>query len=326
MMFAAVGGLVRRALGPLLLTLTLLPLHAAGGQEIVTIRVAGPPIDDYKPVYYGIQSGLFKKYGLAVEATIASSGSAALAAVAGGSMQVAFTSLPAVLQAHVRGVPFKVVAPAQWYLSDAPTAMMIVKKDGPVRTGRDLDGKTVATSSLHDLNQTASLAWIDANGGDSKTVKMVELPSSAIAAAIDEGRIDAATIADPFLSAAVNSGKARVLAHSYDAIGKKFETSVYVSMDDFVQTHQDAMKRFAQAMHESIVYTNTHLPETVNLVASYSGVQPGVVAKTIRAIDPEYVDPRNLQPMIDIGVKYGLIARAFDANDLVASTALRAPR
>jgi len=318
--------LVRRVLGPLLLGMMLLPLQMAGSQELTTIHVAGPPIDDYKPVYYAIQSGLFKKYGLNVEATNTQSGSAALAAVVGGSMQVAFTSLPAVLQAHLRGVAFKVVAPAQWYLSDAPTAMLIVKKDGPVQSGRDLNGKTIATSSLRDLNQTASLAWIDANGGDSKSVRMIELPSSAIAAAIEDGRIDAATIADPFLSAAVNSGKARVLAHSYDAIGKRFETSVYVSMDDFVQSHQDAMQRFARAMHESIVYTNTHLSETVNLVASYSGVEPAVVAKTIRAIDPEYVDPRNLQPMIDIGVKYGLIDHGFDANDLIASTALRGPR
>ena len=317
--------LVRRMLGPVLLALLLVPLHA-GSQELPTIHVAGPPIDDYKPVYYGIQSGLFKKYGLTVEATNTQSGSAALAAVVGGSMQVAFTSLPAVLQAHLRGVPFKVVAPAQWYLSDAPTAMLIVKKDGPVHAARDLDGTTIATSSLHDLNQTASLAWVDANGGDSKTIKVIELPSSAIAAAIDDGRIAAATIADPFLSAAVNSGKARVLAHSYDAIGKRFETSVYVATEDYVQGHRDAMQRFARGMHDAIVYTNTHLPETVNLVASYSGVEPAVVAKTIRAIDPDYIDPRNLQPMIDIGVKYGLIDRGFDANDLIASTALRAPK
>lgn len=325
-MTATATTLVRRVFGPLLLALVLLPLQGVGSQELVTIHVAGPPIDDYKPVFYAIQSGLFKKYGLNVDTTITSSGSAALAAVAGGSIQVAFTSLPAVLQAHVRGVPFKVVAPAQWYLADAPTSMMIVKKDGTVQSGRDLNGKIVATSSLKDLNQTASLAWIDANGGDSKTVKMIELPSSAIAAAIEDGRIDAATIADPFLSAAINSGQARVLSHSYDAIGKKFETSVYVSMNDFVESHQDAMRRFARAMHDSIVYTNTHLPETVNLVASYSGVEPAVVAKTIRAIDPEYIDPHNLQPMIDIGVKYGPIARSFDANDLIASTALRARR
>ena len=81
-------------------------------------------------------------------------------------MQVAFTSLPAVLQAHVRGVGFKIVAPAQYYLTEAPTVGLIVKKDSPIRTGRDLNGTTIATSSLKDLNSTATLAWMDKNGGD----------------------------------------------------------------------------------------------------------------------------------------------------------------
>ena len=103
----------------------------------------------------------------------------------------------------------------------------------------------------------------------------------------------------PFLYAAPASGKVRVLAKSYDAIGKKFETSVYVSVDDYMSQNSDTMARFGKAMHESIVYTNNHLPETVNLVASFSGIHPAVVAKRIRAIDPEYVDPRNIQPMIE---------------------------
>ena len=86
------------------------------------------------------------------------------------------------------------------------------------------------------------------------------------------------------------------------------------------------MVRFGKAMHDSIVYTNNHLPETVDLVASFSGIEPALVAKSIRAIDPEYVDPRNIQPMIDTAVKYGLIDRAFSADDIIATTASRAPR
>jgi NitT/TauT family transport system substrate-binding protein len=318
--------LMRRVLGPLLLVLMLLPLHGAHSQELATIKVAGPPIDDYKPVYYGIASGLFKKYGLNVEATITSSGSAALAAVAGGSVQVAFTSLPPVLQAHLRGVPFKIVAPAQYYLTEEPTAALIVKKDSPIKTGRDLNGKTIAGNSLKDLNSTATLAWIDQNGGDSKTVKVVELPSSAIVAAIEDGRVEASTISVPFLDAAVASGKARILAKSYDAIGKKFETSVYVAMGDYIDKNSDAMVRFGRAMHDAIVYTNTHLPETVTLVAQYSGIEAALVAKSIRAIDPEYVDPKNIQPMIDAAVRYDLIDRAFNVEEIISPTAMRAPK
>jgi NitT/TauT family transport system substrate-binding protein len=325
-MIVRLGTLVRRLLVPSLLIVALLPLHAAPTQELPTVRVAGPPIDDYKPVYYAIRSGLFRKYGLNVEATITTSGSAALAAVAGGSVQVAFTSLPAVLQAHVRGVGFKIVAPAQYYLTEAPTVGLIVKKDSPIRSGRDLNGTTIATNSLKDLNSTATLAWMDKNGGDSRTVKVVELPSSAIAAAIDDGRVSASSISVPFLDAALASGKVRMLAKSYDAIGKKFETSVYVALDDYIAQNPDTMVRFGKAMHEAIVYTNNHLPETVDLVASFSGIDPALVAKSIRAVDPEYVDPRNIQPMIDTALKYGLIDRGFKADEIIASTASRAPR
>ena len=86
------------------------------------------------------------------------------------------------------------------------------------------------------------------------------------------------------------------------------------------------MGKFVHAMHDSIVYTNTHLPETVPLVASYTGVEPAVVAKGIRAIDPEYIDPKDLQPVIDVAFRYKLIDRSFAAEDLISTIALRRPR
>jgi NitT/TauT family transport system substrate-binding protein len=310
-------------LGALLLVAATASAHA---QDLPKIIVAGPPIDDFKTVYYGIRSGLFRKYGLEVEALQTNSGAAALASVIGGSVQVAFTSVPAVLQGFARGVPFRVVAPAQWYLSEAATSALFVRVDSPIRSGRDLNGKTVAVQSLKDLNWAVTLAWIDQNGGDSKTVKVVELPNSAVLPAIEEGRIDAGSLASPFLEQGLSSGKARMLAKSYDAIAKRFQASVFVSTADYIAANGDAMGRFVRAMHESIVYTNTHLPDTVALVASYTGVEPAVVARSVRAIDPEYIDPKDLQPVIDVAFRYKLIDRNFTADDLISTVALRRPR
>lgn len=74
------------------------------GQELTTIRIAAPPTDDYKVVMYGLRSGLFKRYGLDVQPQLVNSGAAAVAAIVGGSAEVAFTGVPAVLQAYLRGV------------------------------------------------------------------------------------------------------------------------------------------------------------------------------------------------------------------------------
>jgi len=44
------------------------------------------------------------------------------------------------------------------------------------------------------------------------------------------------------------------------------------------------------------------------MVAAYSGVAPEVIAKMSRFVDPEYVEPQNLQPVIDLLAKYGTIS------------------
>jgi ABC-type nitrate/sulfonate/bicarbonate transport system substrate-binding protein len=86
------------------------------------------------------------------------------------------------------------------------------------------------------------------------------------------------------------------------------------------------MERFAKAMHEASAYTNTHLADTVDLVAAYSGVAPDVVAKSTRFIDADYLEPRYLQPMIDLCARYQLIDKDFPAADVISSVAVKPPR
>ncbi|HXM06438.1 MAG TPA: hypothetical protein VN936_03180, partial [Candidatus Acidoferrum sp.] len=48
-------------------------------QGPTTIIVAGPPDEGFKDVYYGVQSGLFAKYGLDVQPRIVHGGAVVLA-------------------------------------------------------------------------------------------------------------------------------------------------------------------------------------------------------------------------------------------------------
>jgi NitT/TauT family transport system substrate-binding protein len=307
----------------LLLAALLLCSVCVSSQELPSIIVAGPPIDDFKTVYYGARSGLFRRYGLNVTAQPTQSGSAATAAVVGNSAQVAFTSFPGVIQAYVRGVPFRVVAPAQWYLTDSVTDALFVKADSPIRSAKDLAGKIVGVVAINDLFSLTTKAWIDQNGGDSSNVKLTEVPLSAITPALESGRIDAGRLGSPFMEQALAAGKVRLLGKNLDAIGKRYQASVFVSTVDYVAANTDTMRRFVRAMHESIVYTNTHLPETVDLVASFTGVEAAAVARSVRAVDPEYLDPKNLQPVIDFSYKYKLIDKNFNAAEIISSVALK---
>jgi NitT/TauT family transport system substrate-binding protein len=291
---------------------------------LTTVRVVGPPNDGYKAVFYGVKSGIFKKYGLDVQTSMVASGAAAAAALSGGGADVAYTNILTLIQAHTHNVPMVFVASGNLQVPGTSQTKTIVAIDSPIKSGKDLVGKTLGSASLRDINAAATLAWIDKTGGDSKTIKVVEVPASAGAAFLEEHRADAITMNEPAVSQAVATGKARVLAAPYDAVGTGM-TAGFAAMAPYVAANRDAMERFAKAMHESSLYTNAHPADTVDIVAQYSGVAPDVVAKSVRFSDAEYLEPRYLQPMIELCARYGLIDRSFPAAEVISPAAVKPP-
>jgi NitT/TauT family transport system substrate-binding protein len=200
-----------------LVATTSLIAAPANADDLPLVRIMVPEGDDATPTLYAQQSGLFKKYGLNVQVSPAPSGAAALASLAGGSSDISASSLFPFFSAHQRGIPLIIVAPLAISTPDQPYAGLLVKKDSPIKTGKDFEGKTIASPALRDLNWVATMAWIDQNGGNSANVTSIELPGSAIPAALEEGRIAGSTVTTPRYVQAVNGGGVRVLAHSYDA-------------------------------------------------------------------------------------------------------------
>ncbi len=107
-------------------------------------RRRGASNDVIKPLYYAARSwNLPARYGLTVEILPMNNGAASAAALIGGDLDVASVSILTPLQAHLKGIPMRILAPSLWNTSDAATVFTVVLKDSPLRTGRNLDGKTV---------------------------------------------------------------------------------------------------------------------------------------------------------------------------------------
>jgi NitT/TauT family transport system substrate-binding protein len=310
----------------LLIAFMLISTQSSVSQPLTTIRVAGPPNEGFKDVFYGVQAGIFAKYGLDVQPRITNGGAVVLAGLAGGSYDVAYTNLVPVLQAHVRGLPFQIIAPSTVFISDRSQNAMIVAKDSPLRTARDLNGKVIGTQSLQDLNSVAMRAWIDKNGGDSTTLHVLEVPSAAAVQALISHRIDAMALSEPILTEAIDTGKVRVFAKPQSAIADRFQAQAFVASSDYVAQHGEAMERFAKAMHESAVYNNAHLKQTIPLVSSFSSVPANVIARTVRSVDAEYVVAQSIQPLINFAAKYGLIPHDFPAEEIISPAAMKSPK
>lgn len=267
-------------------------------------------------------SGLFQRYGIEADLQRATSGSAVAAGVVGGSFELGKSSITSLCAAHARGVPLVAIAPGGEYDINLPAQIgFIVRADGPIKTGADLNGKTVGVSALNDFFSLASRAWTDAHGGDSTTLKLTEVPLSQAAAAIATGRIDSAIVVQPYYQVAIADPKIRVLGDPSSALAPHFMQSTWFTSTAYAAKNPAVVDRFMHAMRAASTYVNGHHAETADLVAKFMKVD-AVPAMSTRIPQGVRFHPAQMQTLIDIQARYKMIPAAFDVHDLIYPPAL----
>lgn len=296
----------------------VLATRGAEAQSLISLKAAGVPEESATPVLWAQQRGLFQRAGISVDLQSQRSGTAIAAGVAGGGYQVGKSSIIPLITAFAKGIPFVLVAPGGFYRASKPTIAMIVAADSPIKTAADMNGKTIGVSALDDLYTLAIKLWIDKNGGDSSTLKIVELPLPAIADAIAAGRIDAGGSAMPALQAALDSGKVRVLSHMFDAFAPEFMYTAWFSTKSTVASQLQAIREFSRVERQAAAYVNEHPEQTVDALSKFTGISADVIAKMTRAHMGTVLDPKLIQPVVDVCVRYNIIPAPINAADMIA--------
>jgi NitT/TauT family transport system substrate-binding protein len=290
-----------------------LPARAAGTE----LRVGATFDDDVAATLYGVSSGLFERNGLDVKVEPILSGSAGASAVAAGALPVAKSSTIALIVAHARGLPFVIIAPSIVFTADKPTSALLVVKDSPLRPGKDFNGKTLGVASLVDARVISIKAWIDQNGGDSKTLKFIEVPQSSVLAALTAGRIDATVVSNTQLGAATQSGEFKNLGEPNIAIGRRYIVNTWYTTRDFVAKNPDVIRRFRASLQQAAVYANAHPDEMVGYLAPFVKIDEAKLRNMAHATIATTLVPSEYQPVIDAAAKYGFIDKGFPAQEFL---------
>jgi NitT/TauT family transport system substrate-binding protein len=307
-----------------LLLASLLPAAApnANAQALTKLTVGMTPSDDAAAVLYAQSSGMFRRAGLDVDVQRIASGAATAAALAGGTFQFGSVSAVSAVTAVSKGLPLQFVAPSGLYNSTTEFVATLVRANSDFKTGKDFNGRVIGSVSLQDLNSIAMLTWIDQHGGDSKTVKVIEIPYSALIPALEEGKIDMATFIQPGLSMGLANGKLKVFAKTYDALAPRFYITAWMARNDWAASNPDTVRKFATVMREASIYVNAHHNETAPLVAPFAGIPLEQMLKGGRdTFATTYMEANGVQPIIDALYTNKQIDKKIDANDLIAPSA-----
>jgi NitT/TauT family transport system substrate-binding protein len=289
---------------------------ALRAQTLVPLKVGTTPLDVGAEAFYALAQGFFREAGIDAQVQAIDNGAAVASGVASGALDIGQSNVVSIATAHEKKLPFVVIAPAARYSDEHPTTELVALKTSPLRTAKDLEGKTSTTNGILNIGQIATMAWLEKNGADPKLVKFVEMPVASQPAALESGRLDVSLLAEPVLSQALAGGKVRVFAKPYSALGSGWLIGVYFTTESWARAHADLVRKFGDVMAQTARWANAHQPESAKILEQYTKAQLG--PQVARAVYAERLDVRAIQPVIDAAARYGALTATFPAAELLA--------
>src|ERR671919_2817236 len=158
----------RKFLTRLTVGVASLPLTQRLGFAQVKGKLGYMKIVDNAAMFMAMDKGFFKAEGLELETVPMAGGAVIVQGVASGDLQIGWTNVISLYQAHVEGFDFKFISGGATNVKGTHDSHAIqVPKDSPIRTAKDLEGKTLAVNTLNNIVHLMAIAWIDKNGGNS---------------------------------------------------------------------------------------------------------------------------------------------------------------
>ncbi len=299
-----------------------LPLSAPAQNAEAIIHVVTGPNDSSLPLVYADKAGLFKRAGLNVDVSMLSATAVMVAALVGGSAQIAQGSSLGAIQILAKGLPLTLIGSMSFYNADDPNEGLIVAAGSSIKNPKDLEGKALGSVTLQNMNSLSTLMWLAERGVDTSTIKLIEIPASATLAALESNRIAAATVYEPFYSTFVASGKVRVIGHPFSAVAKHYTDAVMLADVKWAAEHRELVDRFLRVVQTASSYVAAHENETAPLMATFAGLDPNAIPEVHHPTRNVKLTPSDLQPVIDAAAQAKVIPKTFPAATVICSCAL----
>jgi NitT/TauT family transport system substrate-binding protein len=197
----------------------------------------------------GQRMGFFKKHGLVLNLLYTQGSAETMQAVIAGSADIGIgVGTNSAMGAFARGAPVLALAN---HTTGAPAAYWYVPANSPIKSFKDVDGKTVGFSTTGSSNHTALLQFAKLNGVTPKPVATGN-PTSTFTQTMS-GQIDVGWSSPPFGLQAADEGKIRIIGHGSDVPALRTQTvRLQITNKTAYAQKRDALDRYIAAYRETL--------------------------------------------------------------------------
>lgn len=244
----------RQIRAALALAATLLVTACGGGGsgEAGALRVASNSNLTVLPFWVAQEQGLFEKHGLDIEYTKIEN-VATLPQALGTSFDIVLSTPTLAISSTAQAIPMVEVAGSSVDTEANPSNFVMVAKDSGIADVTQLAGKTIGVLNETGTLHTATLYWLQKEGVDLESVKVVQVDGPSQADQLRSGRVDAVETVTPF-SGQIESVGGVSLGTPYRAMAPEISPIYWASRKDWADSHDAEIDKFVAALNEAQQY------------------------------------------------------------------------
>ena len=307
--------LIAATLAASLLALTAAaPAHA---DEALKVGKSVPQAFGFTPLNIGIETGIFKKNGVDVEAVDFGGAPRLAQGLISNAVDMGLGSGPDMANI-VKGATIKAVGAS----AGAPMELTItVGTKSNINTIADLKGKGISVSQTGSLTGWLVSTLSAQQGWGRDGIKLVIMnPMSAVLSALVSNQVDGITVdlSTALKLQADNHGKMLVKFGDYI---KDFHLYVIFATDDVIAKRPQAVRDFLKGWYETIAWMKANKSAAVAIAAKVQNVDPSIAAGTYDVMMPEvttdgHFNPKALATLSRSFVELGLLDKEPDMTTL----------
>lgn len=292
------------------------PSGSEDGPERAEITVGTLPIVDVAPIHIAMEEGLFAAEGLTVTVEVTQGGAAAIPALMGGDLDIAYGAWPSFLVANAQGLELRAVADGT---AARPGFTELLAMPGSELEGNPagLAGTRIAVNTLGNLGELAVRSALVEAGLEADAAELVEIPFPDMGAALERGDVDVIWASEPVATLARETLGAVLVIDSYVGPMEGFPVAGYQASADFVDANPRTVAAFQRALAAAVERIADDAELVPGIAPEFTSLEPDLASQVALPDFRARLDPAELLRVHDFLIEFGLLESALDVEALV---------
>jgi NitT/TauT family transport system substrate-binding protein len=296
---------------------------APGGLEKTNLRVAAVPAVDSAGLYIAQQRGLFAAQGLHVSIVPAVSGKTTVSKQLAGVFDVTSGNYVSYILANAdpqaaglkKAANFRVLSPGS--IMESNNQDIMVPAHSGIQTVGDLAGKTIAVNVTHNIGQLLVSSILSDNAVPASRVRFVPIQFPDMARALQEGKVTAAWMPDPFISESEETVGAVPLADSNQGTTENLPIAGYMVTASWLKKYPNTAAAFRRALVQAQTIA-TNDPAAVQQGMEAFAKVPAISAAV--EANPQFPTKMNatlLGRLASLMLHFNMIGQAYNVDQMI---------